>query len=185
MTFADSFWTEVKIETTLFQGKGKILSFDVNKRGEVLICVQETSSDYYHFIILDTDGNLIQSLCIISPIKTYGKFGDDETMVLFLQKSVFAWEIDRSGNLIDEYHDEEIERGRILRQSRCGYGDMEFVLNGLHSKILVRENGAERVFFEIPFGINVSFLLSICCPIAVILGFSILPIQIKKKLKRE
>lgn len=181
LAFADSFWTKLEILTTSFEGNGEILSFDVNENGEVLICVQETSSHHYYFMILDVEGNLSCSLCITSPLQTYGKFGEEGTIVLFLQKSSLAWEIDRAGNLINEYHDIDIERGRILRQYRCVYGDMEFIRNNLHSKIIVRAKGIENVFFEISIGKSNSLFLFAICLLVIVLGFAFLLIQKSKR----
>ena len=180
--YADPFWQEQELEmvNVPFNGDGEILAFDVNEQGEILICVREHATDNNYFMIFNIQGELRWACRISSRLSTHGKFGENGTIILFLKKSAYAWIIDETGKLIEQYQDNVGESRKPLEQDKYLFEDYEFRRNAWHSQIILISNGEEKIFYEVSTGRFPSSILFTISFLTIILGFSILIIELKK-----
>lgn len=144
----------VEIQSDPFSGDGEIVSFDVNENGEVLICVEDFTGKQIHVMIFNVQGEILCSLLIYKsedPL-LHCAFQDTQNIALFPNRGSKIYVIDRLGNALYDYSNENINVPLIGLKSDALFQDIQFKRNKAHSQIVKIQDGVEEIFYEVGVG---------------------------------
>ena len=147
-------YARIEVQSDPFSGDGEIVSFDVNENGEVPICVEDLDDEKIHTMIFDVQGNILCSLLIYrrgEPIPECA-FQDAQNIALYPSRSSRVHVIDRLGNTLYDYSNENINTALVGLKKEAYYQDIQFKRNKTHSQIIKIQDGVEEVFYEVGVG---------------------------------
>lgn len=119
-------YARIEVQSDPFSGDGEIVSFDVNENGEVPICVEDLDDEKIHTMIFDVQGNILCSLLIYrrgEPILECA-FQDAQNIALYPSRSSRVHVIDRLGNTLYDYSNENINTALVGLKKEAYYQDI-------------------------------------------------------------
>ena len=176
---------DISITDYVFDGKGKITSFDIDSEGNVLICVNQAYSHNRYIMIFHPDRTLIRTFEFQVDYTVYARFTEEGNIVLYSTHSNEATVFNCYGEVLYEYSEninqEIAELEREINQS-CGDAFYEINLGRTQIKKYPEEN--VEVFYEIKSAAP-EFMVFWCFSMLFILGSMMaLLIHREKAIKR-
>ncbi len=187
LTFANAVNIEGDISITdyVFDGKGKISSFDIDSDGNVLICANQEYSHNRYVMIFRSDRTLIQTFEFQVYRTVYARFTEEGNIVLYSSHCNEANVLNRQGEFLYEYS-ENINReiAELERETMQSHGGISYQINLGRTQIKKYPEGTVEIFYEIKSAAP-EFMMFWCFSMLFILGSMMaLLIHREKAIKR-
>ena len=145
----------VTITDTVFTGRGKITSFDIDAEGNILLCIDPGVfglDRHKYLMLLRPDGSLLRTYEYYGNNSPAAGFTEEGNIVVYQARDTQATVIDTQGNILYTYTDENArEASRCWSEGRRTFGELTYSTKGGKSKLTVRGGRTpEEVLFEIP-----------------------------------